>query len=415
MKNFFLIITLIYGYTGLYAQPASCDGSRYSQTTFDSVKVTTVKFGRNSNNLGVPIDLFMDIHEPKEDANTDVRPLMILAHGGSFIAGQRTDLSALCDTIARLGYVCATVDYRLGFFFAIPDSIDMLDVAFKAIGDFKAANRFFLQDADTDNRFRIDTGFIVYGGVSAGAIAAVHAAYLDETDSIPDYLAAVIEANGGLNGDTGDSTNQSYTAKAHAVWNASGAIHKAEWIDQGEPPIYSYHGTDDETVPYGDGHVSFFGSPILSLKGSQIIHDRADSMDIHNRLLTVPLGGHTDIYEPEGQFFDSLEVMTEEFPSFMADLYCNPITATQDIEIISHLTFYPNPTSGIVFIKSEEQSSRNWIIQVFDIQGRAITQIKTIDNFIDLKSHDLRSGMYLIRVIDRIEKQILQSELIILN
>ena len=396
MRYILVAVNILFVFSVLFSQPQSCDGVRYREARFDSVQVTTIKYGENINNIGATIELYMDIHEPFGD-QADVRPLMILAHGGSFVSGTRNDMSALCDAIASMGYVCATIDYRLAFFFQIPDSTALLDVVAKAIGDFKAANRYFLKDADTENRFRIDTGFVVYGGVSAGAITAVNAAYLDSTDSLPNYLQSIFDQNGGLEGNTGDTTNQSYQARAHAVFNLSGAIYRSDWIDDGEAPIYSYHGDADETVPFGAGHVSFLGNPIVSLKGSSVIHDRADSVGLINRLLAVPSGGHTDIYDPEGLYSDSLEILVEEFPNFMADLYCSPLTAIQQLSGQEQIKIYPNPTSGLLYLDRLGVDRLGY--QLFNVSGALVQSGNVRGPSISIDKKMTR-GFYILRLFD---------------
>ena len=56
----------------------------------------------------------MDIYTPVGDNYTN-RPLLIFAHGGSFIGGSKTNptMVDLCETFAKRGYVTASINYRL--------------------------------------------------------------------------------------------------------------------------------------------------------------------------------------------------------------------------------------------------------------------------------------------------------------
>ena len=57
----------------------------------------------------------MDIYQPTGD-NVTHRPLVILAHGGSFVNGTRSSdypITALCADLAHKGYVTVSIDYRL--------------------------------------------------------------------------------------------------------------------------------------------------------------------------------------------------------------------------------------------------------------------------------------------------------------
>jgi len=59
----------------------------------------------------------MDIYQPTGDIET-ARPLIIWAHGGSFQSGTSADADvvALSQAFAKKGFVCASINYRLGFF-----------------------------------------------------------------------------------------------------------------------------------------------------------------------------------------------------------------------------------------------------------------------------------------------------------
>jgi len=106
----------------------------------------------------------MDVFEPAGD-DTENRPVLLAAFGGSFISGDRTTTHELCKSFARKGFVTAAIDYRLYDkpFFPVgelPDSLDMMDVVVRAVHDYKAAIRYFRKDADDENQFRIDPDFI---------------------------------------------------------------------------------------------------------------------------------------------------------------------------------------------------------------------------------------------------------------
>ncbi len=98
----------------------------------------------------------------------------------------------LCENYVQKGYVAATIDYRLfpNEQLGNPDSLELIDANIKAVGDMKAAIRYFRQSVDEGNPYRIDPGFIVVGGYSAGAFTALHLSYLNEDDDIPPIYKA---------------------------------------------------------------------------------------------------------------------------------------------------------------------------------------------------------------------------------
>jgi carboxylesterase type B len=58
----------------------------------------------------------MDIYQPAGDVSAP-RALVVMAHGGSFITGSKTgpDVVGFCQDLAKMGYVVASINYRLGF------------------------------------------------------------------------------------------------------------------------------------------------------------------------------------------------------------------------------------------------------------------------------------------------------------
>lgn len=317
----------------------SCDGERYRQNVFDAVTVTTaVQFGSNSTIGGNEQDLFMDVYEPEGD-DAEVRPTIVMAFGGAFVAGEREDLDGLCRSLARKGYVAATIDYRL-FDLGIPvDSNQMHDVVVKAIGDMKAAIRFLRQDAATSNEFRVDTNLIFAGGISAGAITAAHVAHLQESDEIPNYLQNIIANNGGIEGNS--SNNYQYSSAVAGLVNYSGALKDARFIDANDPPQFSVHDEGDGVVVYDNGLV--FAGPIVLvyLEGSFSMDQQAEAVGVESRLITYPGNGHVSYFTNNADQYEAeVEAATA---TFLADQICGEISSTTIFSNRLAVRAYPNP------------------------------------------------------------------------
>lgn len=60
----------------------------------------------------------------------------------------------------------------------------------------KGAYRF--SDAANANSYKVDTTKIFVGGLSAGAITALHATYLDTNDNLEPNIRTLVMANGGF-------------------------------------------------------------------------------------------------------------------------------------------------------------------------------------------------------------------------
>ena len=72
--------------------------------------------------------------------------LVVLAHGGSFISGDKSDLSETATFLAKAGYVVASINYRL--LDVTPTQLAFKQVVINAVADMKAAVRYFNKDAE---------------------------------------------------------------------------------------------------------------------------------------------------------------------------------------------------------------------------------------------------------------------------
>src|ERR1019366_4402414 len=141
----------------------NCGNGRYKNLVFNNVTIDSVTYS-------TPYGLKMDIYQPAGDT-LSARPVIILAHGGSFTTGTRNNdltIDSLCMNFARRGYVTASIDYRLASVLNMIDSVQALTDIFNAISDGKAAVRYFYKDARTLNSYKIDTNNVFIGGNSVG-------------------------------------------------------------------------------------------------------------------------------------------------------------------------------------------------------------------------------------------------------
>ena len=182
----------------------------------------------------------MDIYQPKGD-QLSKRPLIILAHGGYFLFGDKNEFSEEAVTLAKAGYVVASINYRL-IDVESSDTASMKAVI-DAIQDIRAAVRYFFRDAKTVNKYGIDTDRIAIGGYSAGAVTSLHYAYAntisDVLEMVGEWLLNYVERTGGLEGRSG---NPGHPSTLKGVINFAGSIHSARLIDKGEPFLISVHG-----------------------------------------------------------------------------------------------------------------------------------------------------------------------------
>jgi len=395
IKSKALIILLSFGYffNAISQDNANCDGQRYLEEVFTEVSVLTgVKFGEGTTIAGNQQELFMDVYEPVDDT-AETRPAVVLAFGGSFIGGERQDLDWLCEAYARRGFVAVTIDYRLYDLplFPLPSEIEITEVVIKSISDMKAAIRLLREDADTENTFKIDPELIFIGGISAGAITAAHTAFLDDTDIVTDEIAALIEANGGLEGNS--SNNFQYSSEVQGLINYSGGIANKDWIDADDPIFISFHDDNDPIVPYEDDFAVIFGFDIIFMSGSKSCSDKANDAGLFNELHTIEnseshvsyLFNDTDIKE-----------VLDTTSLFLSHIICGDAISSTTNNSIENLVSFPNPSSEYVHFQSK--SNKNFDVRVFDNFGK---QINYWQNTIKINISNLAPGMYLLQVSER--------------
>lgn len=265
-----------------------------------------VVYGSSTTQSGITEDLLMDIYTPQGDISQS-RPLIILAHGGGFLGGDKESMMQLSSYLSRRGFVVASLKYRLVDVEETPDAMKrgVIDAMF----DMRAAVRYFRKDLANSNTYRIDTNNIFIGGYSAGAFMGLHTAYVNSLDEIIEIggqsLLDYVNSSGGLEGNSG---NDGYSSNIRAAISLSGALAKADLIDAGEPILFSFHGTADSVVPYLTGESDGSG---VTTDGPGVYHSVADEVGIINQLITIQNGDHGVFWETNGSEDALIRFITE--------------------------------------------------------------------------------------------------------
>ena len=262
---------------------AQCD-QRYLHRYFDSIQIyRDVVYSKNAPALiaatlttetTINKDLVMDVFMPPSTDTVLKRPAVVIGHGGGFInvafmggtllvgTMDNDDVQALADTLAHWGYVTAVIEYRLGF--NVSSSTSIKRAVWRGTQDMSAAIRFLRLNA---NWFGIEPELVFSSGSSAGAFCAIHEAFVDESERMPEsfellpifmkdlgslHSRPVVQLNSfdpfSGNNVSGNAVDSIPRAVA-AYW---GAIADLNWIDQGgnHAPIILFHGDSDPVVYY---------------------------------------------------------------------------------------------------------------------------------------------------------------------
>jgi hypothetical protein len=303
-KIYSLIAIAMLSVTGAMAQ-------RYMTEQFTSVNVQTdVTYGVNATVLyysqlgeAIPEALKMDVYSPAGDTETN-RPVILYFHTGNFLpfpqnqgtGGTRIDSTAveLCTRLAKLGYVVASCDYRLGWNPIAATQEErvntLINAAYRGVQDCRTAVRFFRKTAAEDsNPFGIDPSRVAIWGQGTGgyitfAVSGIDA-YTDlllpkftTSAGIPMVLDFVNgDINGTsvgvnpLNGDTLCYANHvGYSSDVNVAVNMGGACGDISWIDANDNPIISFQVPTDPFAPYYTGTVIVPGLnlPVVEVQGS---------------------------------------------------------------------------------------------------------------------------------------------------
>lgn len=350
MRNFYsLILTMLFVST-ITAQV------RYVDEVFTDVEVTSdVTYAANVTVIttlqGLPpmaLPQNMDIYEPSDDDETN-RPLIIYLHTGNFLpkylnggaTGDRDDNCAveICSRFARMGYVVASIDYRLGWnplaATQAERTYQLINAAYRGVQDARTAVRFFRMDADVlGNTYGIDPNKIGYFGEGTGGyisyaastIADYNDIILDDTgvpiskfwydhdlDAATSDIPMVIE---GVNGDPegkldgyaptgvdedGNPTFMQlcighypdYSSDVSFQMNLGGALGDLDWLDSGDAPMVSFQTPHDPFAPYTTGVliVPTTGNPIVEVSGA---------FDVHTEINGQVAPNNNDVYQSAG-------------------------------------------------------------------------------------------------------------------
>ncbi|TNE31574.1 MAG: alpha/beta hydrolase [Bacteroidetes bacterium] len=263
--------------------PQSCnnctDSGRYSQALFAEVEVDSLQYDATHN-------LWMNIYTPKDDSATD-RRVVLLAHGGAFVSGNRNNpvMVDYATRLAEYGYVAISYDYRLASSpFMMIDSVQSLYVVANALADGNTVLEQVIASHASGNPHGIDPDKIALAGNSAGAVLSLHMGHMDQNDAVSTNLQAAIDSAGGWSA-MHDPTSSN---RVKAVISLAGGIVNPSWLNANGPELIMAHGTWDNIVPYGCGHVLNNSPSAMELCGSEPIATQANAIGLENASLIFP-------------------------------------------------------------------------------------------------------------------------------
>lgn len=280
------------------------------------------------------LDLKLDIYQPSADTH-NLRPLILFVHGGGFYIGNKQSATGkiFATHFTKLGYVVASMDYRMGFRMK---ASEIERTGYKAIQDVHAALRYLSNRA---NDYKIDPNQIYLAGSSAGAIASLNTAYLDNNERPQSTYEIKKKPDLGPIESSGNKYNNEFQIKS--VVNMWGAVSDIEIIDQNEDiPVISFHGDDDKIVPFGNDYpfkntLRVNRLVMEKMYGSDPIHKRLDNHGVDNRLVVFDGKGHEPQLDNFNNINDLMYVILNESTDFLYDQTASKITLTNSELIVN--------------------------------------------------------------------------------
>lgn len=398
---------------GYWTEKSWDPSTAYSRILLEGIR-GTLKY--QLLNLGM--DLYLPVSDKHKDVNKSqqLRPLILFIHGGAYYVGSKADPAIVmwCRDFAAKGYVCASIDYRMGFF---PTHDEIERTGYMAAQDANAAMRFLVKNAD---KYSIDTQNLFVAGCSAGATTALNLAFMtEENRPLASYgygnaaekakvLAAALAAQfnnneqDGSNEDTIEELQQiddkkitkkkkkeekqrqkeetrnqkmlqddlgplttsgnNIQASFHirAVANMWGAVQQLDVLRNGHTDIVSFHGNADQIVPYNEGSPfqdteKKLGQRLIgTLFGSYAITNYAQNIGLKAELHTIEGKGHAPhLNEDRSINRDVFDHITNGITRFFySELVSQPVMISADSDNPRHF-----------FISSQEVSRNRWHIE----------------------------------------------------
>jgi len=264
------------------------------------------------------IPLYLDIYQPEKN-NLKKRPLLLFAHGGAFIFGDKENnmQRAIADYFVKRGYVVASINYRMGSI--LTEAVER--TFYRNVQDTRAALRYLVHNK---NQFGIDEEQIYLAGSSTGGIISLTTAFMDNNEIPPSIGQGFMyrwRDLGGLDDSGNKFTNHFRIAGVVSMW---GGVSNLEMLNNHIPTLL-FHGTDDDIVLNGIGApfkefmgvFHGFASKLFKMYGSAPIYDHLKAQNIPAKYVPFQGGKHDVHLNPDGSLNARMDTICNEIGLFL--------------------------------------------------------------------------------------------------
>jgi alpha/beta superfamily hydrolase len=342
----------------------------------------------------------------------------------------------------------------------------LLNAAYRGIQDTRTAVRWVRADAATSNTFRFDANNVIVAGIGTGGYLSLGTAYLDKYSEIelskfidPNDNLSYVDTS--LSGDLEGKNNRplnignhvAYSSDIQFSFNLGGAVGDSSWINANEPPVVSFQVPSDPFAPYGFGPVIVPTTQefVVNVSGALGVISRADRLGLNASYTATAypdgytaaanavnggLDGLFPFFRPTvesgpWEYFDSTGCPSG---NVAASLQTNPdmsiAKATAYLDTVSNyashriacalgfatcglaaagekletgaVSLFPNPSNGIVNVRSTVSGNNIQSIEVMDLAGRAVmSQVNLNGQEASIDGSTLSGGLYFVKVNTR--------------
>jgi para-nitrobenzyl esterase len=328
-------------------------------------------------------------------------------HSGNLIEGDKTgaDITPLCQSFTKMGYVTASMNYRLGIEnYPTKETAAATRALMRAVQDGRAAVRYFrMSVAANGNPYGIDPSMIFIGGVSVGALAATDVAYLDRMSEFPLWCDTTKHGMSGWANEFNGSSG--YSSSVKAVINICGAVSDTSWMHPGGTPIISLQGDNDHTIPFDKGSMLLLNADTTQqVFGSHSIMQHANSIGLVNCFYDFKGQDHMPQVN-NTEYLDTTLNLTRNFlihfvcGDTLQCFYEHPLSVQERNAQSPRLHCYPNPAQSALTVSLDEFGGQAAEISLYNALGLEVRKYNAIrDSQITIGREGLPAGLYLIDV-----------------
>lgn len=327
--------------------------------------------------------LKMDIYQPEGDS-LEKRPLIVFIHGGGFYIGDKKSEAMVewCKYFAQMGYVTASVNYRLGF---KPVGPSVERAGFRALQDVHAALRFLVKNAETYN---IDPNYIFVGGSSAGGVTSLNLAFMRNKNRPESTYGSLLHEDLGNIESSTNEIKQKFQIKA--IINMWGAVTDLSILDNAKTSVLSFHGDADKVVPidydypFEDMKSGFASLVLMKMYGSLPIHIRLKEKGIREELHIFESAGHSPHVDVDNNLNETFNFISKKIRDFLYVEIFPKNWEIQSVPATPHAMAMPVYETG-----AKDEFKIYWEIEGGIITGTRENQVRVVW-FDDAKKHILK-------------------------